>query len=272
MSQEVLEAFHEPPSGPLRKSRRVRSNFFITWAVFYWVTSLVIIVVAPMAMATGVFFSIFNRSNYVEVADLFLQADFYLQGHCLTFVDHTVQCKKVPFYETFYKMPYWGDVKGRMTLTDLSTLLQTVSVQNPIVFDLMFLTELSAVVCVIASIFAWKRMTRKSIAKVIVASGVLLIFMIATTIAADQIYEHRLADDLDQTITVEVTKNEQTLNVTGRLSDIGIRFSVGNGMQMVYGLLVMCIVLVAVSVRWIFDGIKDARFSSQSTRIRTVYF
>src|SRR5690348_10780724 len=136
MRQQVLDPFHEHPVDSLQRrqvARNARSKFFIVWACFYWIASSLIIILVPIAMVMGRVFTIVNRSNYIEVANLFLQIDFYLQGHCLTLVDHTVQCKRVPFYEAFYRLPYWGNMKEKMTLTDLAGLLQSVSVQNPVV-------------------------------------------------------------------------------------------------------------------------------------------
>lgn len=275
MTHEVLDPFHERLGDSIHRRRTAgtRSKLFITSAIFYWVVSTIILILIPVAMGAGRFFSIFNRANYVEVANLFLQADFYLQGHCLTFVDYTVQCKKVPFYETFYKMPYWGNVSGKMTLTDLAGLLSSVSVQNPIVFDILFLTELATVGCIATSILAWKRMTRKAIGRLIAVTGLLLTLTVATTIASSLIYSQRLPEELDRIITVDVTKDGQTFNVTGRLSDIGIRFATSDGMNMVYGILIMGITLLGISIRWLFEGSRSGGLQrSDNTRIRTVYF
>jgi hypothetical protein len=250
---------------------RKRSKLFITTAIIYWLLAGSIVILIPLTMFTGRFFTIFNHSNYVEVANIFLKIDFLLQGHCITFVDHTVQCKKVNFYEAFYKMPSLGNVSGTMTLSDLISLLESISVQNPIVYGMLFLSVWAAIGSIAVSILAWKRKTRKFIKIVIGATGILLLLVISTLIAADRIYANMLTNELDRMITVEIIRDDTAFTVTGRLSDIGIRFGTSSGMHMLYALLVLSIFMLIVSSRWIFEVKRSRKLDDGFAQMRTVY-
>jgi len=248
-----------------------KTLYFYASAFCYFGLLTCIIVMLPIILETKPFFNVRNGSNYVDIANLFSKVDFYLRGHCVTLIDTSVVCNQKPFYTLFYSFPDFSTFPSRFTQDDLVPYLFKFSTQNPLVFIPIVLSIIIAFGCVAFGVVAYRTTARKSISRTTIASGVLLVMVsIALGIAA-KIYTDVIPGYLNKPITINVVREGQEFSITGKLSDVGIKFGTGEGMNILVAILVLCVCLVCASVRWIFEG-NVPKDDQPHSRIRQVFF
>ena len=217
------------------------------------------------------FFTIHNRSNYVEIANLFDRVNVYLRGHCIFMLDRTKVCYYQPFTSLFYQFPDFGKIPSTFTPENLYTILSTIPTQNPYVFIPLVIAELFALICVILGIYAFRKIYRKWMYIVCGGCTCLLILISVALGIANEIYRNVLPGYINKSMTVQVSREGVEFTLTGRLSDVGIKFHTETAMSVLVGILILNIIAFLVGIRWIFEGKKPVAPDVPSSRIRSMY-
>lgn len=239
--------------------RKKRTSFFYACSILYMVLNLTLAILIPITIAQAILLTITNKSNFPEVANVFQKIDFFLQGNCISFIGGGQVCRKLSPLEMFYKFPDFSQIPTRVQPGDLPALFQTIPGQNPIVYIILIVLELLAFASLYAGYNAYRKTAKKSIIKVAVMSFIMVILAAASLGVSESIYKDILPKALNKPITVSVMKDGGLLDVTGRPSDMGIKFENGSGMINVIFILVAAVVNFLTSLRWIFEGVVPTK-------------
>lgn len=249
-----------------------RTSYFHASAFTYIATLLCIIIIIPVTIETKEFFTVLNKSNYVEVANLFSKVDVFLRGHRVTFIDSRQWWNLKPFYALFYTSPDYTRVPDKFTPDDLVPFLQNIPTQNPFVYVPLLFAELIAITSLVLGILAYKKTSRRSVIYAIISSTLLIVILSLSTGIGNKIYNEIIPNALNKSITIEVQRNEQLVTITGRLKDVGIRFISGSGLNYLISIIVLNVFTIGASIRWIFESNVPRENPEFSSRIRNLYF
>ena len=203
-----------------------------------------------MTMVVTSFLTVDNKSNFPEVGELFLKIDFYLFGHCVTAVNNAKSCFVSGFPEILI-LPDFSKLPSRPTLADFPLILRTVKSNNPVVMVTLFLMEILLCVCAVYAIIAYQQRTRKAIRKVIIASVIYFLGSLTAFSASMKIYKDILPDVLNKRLTFTTGNNQE---ITGKPSEVGIKFSTAEGLQIIISTFLLSFFTVLVAIRWMFEG------------------
>jgi hypothetical protein len=236
--------------------RQSKGRWFWASTIVYEILIIIIMILIPITLTSTKFFSIHNRSHYVEVANLFDTIDLYLQGHCIKFVNGQIICQTLSFPEMFYKFPNYSIIPNTITPSDFPIIFSTIPGQNNFIFIPLFIAEFVAFICFIMGINAFKTIKRRSILFLCIPSMVLMIILAACVGISNKIYNDILPSMLNKPMNVQVEKNGELVSLSGKATDIGIKFATNNGTSMLAGILVTTILSLLVNIRWIPEGFK----------------
>jgi hypothetical protein len=248
-----------------------RSYLFLVSGGCYFTIIVSVLIMIFIAIETLPFFTVQNKSNYIEIADLFDKVVIYLRGHCIHMLDKSTQCYKQPFFTLLYKFPDFSRMPTTFTPENLYLILASAPTSNPYVFIPLILSVLLVILCISFSVHAFRKKYRKWIVGVIVSTIFLLMTLCISLAVAHKVYKDILPGYLNKSITVEVNREGVMFSLTGKLSDVGIRFNTERGLTMLETLVALGVILVLLSIRWIFEGKRGAEPEVQSRRIRSMY-
>lgn len=232
-----------------------RGTLFYVSAGVYTVIILTLVIFIPLIIQFGEFFVILNDSRYVEVASAFRKITLYLQGYCITSISGSLECFSYSFLEMFYKMPDYSKIPKKVSPNDIPLIFQNFPGQNPYVFIPMVISEIVACVCFFAAIKAMSKNSYKLSIMVTTGFTFLLVTILSVAMGiSDKIYKDVLPTLLNNPITSQVTTTSGKTQMTGRLVDVGITFTTGNGRNMLIVALVLSIVAFFVGLRWTVEG------------------
>jgi len=249
-----------------------RGYVFIAAAIIFVSMTVAILVLIATMMFISKFATIYNRSNYDEVADLFDRIELYMTGNCMFFLDSTERCNRIPVYSLFYRFPDFSIIPSHMDATDIPILFESFTGQNPYVFFPLVAAELSAVACLALGIVAYRRMYRRNILFVGMPLALLLIATAAATGIANKIYHGVVPGMLNKVVTITILRDDRPVDVTGKMSDIGIRYKESEGMATIICTVVLTSLMVAIWFRWITKGKVREESMVAHTRFSHVYF
>jgi hypothetical protein len=241
-----------------------RGRWFLTVSFVYGALLFVSIILIPIILASTKFFTISNRSRFVEIAVIFDRIDLYLQGHCLRFVDGTEVCRKLSFTEMFYRFPDYSSIPLHIGPADIPELFAVIPGQNNYVFIPLVVAELLSFVCLTMAIRAFKKTTRRSIIQLCVPTTLLMVLVAVCLGVSNKIYGEVIPSLLNKPMTVQVTSGGNTTSVTGRPTDVGIGFAKDSGgMSLLGGVLAVGILAFLINLRWIPEGKRKASVISR---------
>jgi hypothetical protein len=243
---------------------RRRSDYFIASSICFFILTGIIFILIPITIEIKPFFVINNKSNYVQIADLFLKIELYLRGHCIIMLDNSSQCYKLSPIEMFYKFPSWNTFPSTFTPNTIMEIMVSAPTQNPYLYIPMILSILFSLISVGLGIRAWQKTLRRNIWYVVASAATLLSFAIACLSIAITVYVNIVPGELNKEITINVNGN---YTVTGKLSDVGIHFGTDVGVGYVISILVLAIFALGASIRWIFEG-NTLEKEIETSRIR----
>lgn len=236
-----------------------RSAFFITCAVFFTALTIVLSVLIPITLSQAIFFVVVNKSNYLEIANLFQKIEFTLQGNCISFIGGGQICRKLGFFEMFYKMPDFSKIPAKAQPADFPAIFQTIPGQNPYVFIILFIFELFLVATLATGAAAMRKTSRKMLIKVALMSGVCLTLAAIAIGISEKIYTDVVPNALNKPTTTQVFRDGVTMDVSGKPTDFGLRFNKSVGSEYILSILMLSIFNFVVTLRWIAEGTIPVR-------------
>ena len=250
--------------GSLPRVIKKRNWYFILTGCLFVILSLSYIIMLPILIDTKPFFHVYNKSNYVEIANLFLRVDVYLRGHCVILLDNSQACHLLPPYQIFYKMPDWSMFPSNFTTETLVPFIYQAPTQNPLTFIPLSVSAIGAGVCFCLGIVSFLNTERKTIIRTAATSLALLILIAISLASAEKVYTDMVPGYLNKPITLQINQTGQDISLTGKLSDVGIKFATGEGIYYVVTVLILSVFALGAAIRWIFEGNVPVDDSSDS--------
>jgi len=227
-------------------------------------------ILIPIIGTVTPFYTIQNRSNYPEVADLFDRVRIYLWGHCISMIDKSELCFSTPFFRLFSAFPDFSKMPS-YTPDNLYVVFATAPTQNPYVFIPLVISQILVTLCTILAILAFRKNLRRWIAIVCISTLAPLTTIAISLGIANKIYKDVVPSYLNKLITVNVNRDGVEFSITGRLSDVGIRFHTESGISMLILLLILVVLALLTAIRWIFEGKARVVPDVPTTRVREMY-
>jgi hypothetical protein len=237
-----------------------RGWLFIICSIVYIFLLVIILILVPVTIANGTFFTILNKSNHVELASAFDKITLSIRGHCVKGVDGIQSCSVMDPLRMFYTMPDFAKIPNKVSPVDIPFVIREISAQNPVIYIPLVALEFTTLIILALVVYCIRRTTRKAIIVTCCFSTLLSILSGIALGVAHQVYSQMLPRSLDKPVTVQVVKNGVLTDLTGKPSDVGIRFiSSNDGQKMLGAILAMSILALFVNMRWIPEGNKSHR-------------
>jgi len=236
-----------------------KSKIFIASCVVHQIMLLTIIVLIPVILSTAIFFIVNNKSNYPEIGDAFSKIELYLNGHCIFMVDKSMSCSRQNFLEMFYKMPNFASMPTKFSPVDIPFIFSSISVNNPLVFIPLILTETVALVSFSFGYVSFIKMTRKYIIRNIITNVIMLLFCSISLGISEKIYNDIIPSNINRpiTVTVQNSGSSSSSELTGKPGVVGIYFnSWSNGKNYLVTLVIMSCLTMLMSCRWAVESRK----------------
>src|SRR6478609_8278775 len=175
-----------------------RGRWFLASAIVYGCLMIICLIVIPIALASETFFTVYNRSNYVEIANVFDNIQLYLQGHCIRYVDKSFSCRKLSLPEMFFRFPDYSAIPSNVTPADIPNLFSIIPGQNNYVFLPLLVAEFVALWGLIMGWRAYKSTSRRSIMLACIPSFILMVILAVCVGVSNLIYGNMLPQMLNK--------------------------------------------------------------------------
>lgn len=213
----------------------------------------------------GTYFEVSNESIQPDVASLFRRLSLEMRGFCWVPLGASdKQCSLVPLYRMFFDMPNLT-FPTEIRPETLQRTLQQFGGQNPI----LFYGVLMATILCLANIINCFRIRAKPVRALgvtgLVLSLVILIVSAVTYGVTSWIYGDKLMQVLNRPMTIRLQGGE---DVTGRLSDVGIKLREGDGKKELACMLAFSVFALAFSGRLLPKTKNKAEYEREQDGMR----
>ncbi len=231
-------------------ARRAEKRGWVFNVCLYAVCILNFIVICfGISACFATYFEVSNESVFPEIGTLFRTLSLKMRGFCWKPLGSSnEQCRLVPFWHLFYDMPKLS-FPSTVQPEQLQRVLENFGGQNPILFYGVFVSVITSVAGFINALRIRGRPIRRLGVYGVVLTLANFIVSCVTYGVTHYVYGTVVIDALSRPISVVVERNGQETTVTGRLSDVGIRFKEGDGAKELICMIVFSLFAVIFSCR-----------------------